>query len=239
MPGTGTGLRVSCVAATIAQAVVRRPSRLARHGILRRDDTAAYVEIGAPLFRRHRWPLRTPWLRIFRSDWIGCRFVGVPDDERCPMTQSALISTPFGAIAVYWSDGHLTRVDLSPAPAPADSDGRAPSWVTDELAAYLVDGQHRPRVPIRLNGTAFQRRVWDLLTTIPAGRTATYGALATELGSGARAVGLACRANPCPLVIPCHRVVGAHGLGGFAGDRGGRLLAIKRWLLDHEGVVFT
>jgi hypothetical protein len=65
MPGTGTRLRVSWVAGTIAQAAVRRPSRLARHGILRRDDMAAYVKIGAPLFRRHRWALRTPWLRIF------------------------------------------------------------------------------------------------------------------------------------------------------------------------------
>ena len=51
-----------------------------------------------------------------------------------------------------------------------------------------------------------------------------------------RAVGQACRANPCPIVVPCHRVVAVKGLGGFAGDRDGRKLAIKRWLLRHEGV---
>jgi methylated-DNA-[protein]-cysteine S-methyltransferase len=152
------------------------------------------------------------------------------------MTQTALISMPFGAVAVSWTGGEVTRVDLNPALAPAEADGRAPAWVTDELSAYLTYGRHRLRVPVRLAGTAFQHRVWDLLATIPAGMTATYGAVAAELGSGARAVGLACRANPCPLIIPCHRVVATRGIGGFAGDRGGRLLGIKRWLLSHEGV---
>jgi len=150
-----------------------------------------------------------------------------------------MISTPFGAIAVSWTDGHLTRVDLSPTSDPVERDERAPAWLTDELAAYFADGGHRPRVPVCLKGTPFQHRAWDLLMTIPAGRTVTYGTLAVELGSSARAVGAACRANPCPLVIPCHRVVGARGLGGFAGDRGGRLLGIKRWLLRHEGVALT
>ena len=67
--------------------------------------------------------------------------------------------------------------------------------------------------------------------------TRTYRDLAEQLGSVPRAVGQACRANPCPIVVPCHRVVAVKGLGGFAGDRAGRKLAIKRWLLRHEGVV--
>ncbi len=149
------------------------------------------------------------------------------------MSYSALIPTPFGPVAVSWTGDSLTRVDL--IPALASTDACAPAWVSDELTAYLRDGAHRPRIPLRLQGTAFQRRVWDLIAHIPAGLTRTYGALAAEMGSGARAVGNACRANPCPLVIPCHRVVAAQGLGGFAGDRDGRLLGIKRWLLDHEG----
>jgi methylated-DNA-[protein]-cysteine S-methyltransferase len=77
--------------------------------------------------------------------------------------------------------------------------------------------------------------IWALLRAIPVGQTRTYGEVARELGSAARAVGQACRANPCPIVVPCHRVVGRHGLGGFAGDHQGSRLAIKRWLLHHEG----
>jgi methylated-DNA-[protein]-cysteine S-methyltransferase len=152
------------------------------------------------------------------------------------MTETALTETPFGPIALSWSGDRLTRVDLNPAAMPSHCASPAPGWLRDELGAYLRDPAHRPRVPVRLGGTAFQRRVWGLLARIPAGETRTYGALAADLGSSARAVGNACRANPCPLVIPCHRVVAVHGLGGFAGDRDGRLLAIKRWLLVHEGV---
>jgi methylated-DNA-[protein]-cysteine S-methyltransferase len=85
-------------------------------------------------------------------------------------------------------------------------------------------------------GTPFQRRVWQRLSAIPAGETLTYGALARELGTSARAVGGACRTNPIPLVIPCHRVVATNGLGGYSGERGGDWLAKKRWLLAHEGV---
>jgi methylated-DNA-[protein]-cysteine S-methyltransferase len=73
------------------------------------------------------------------------------------------------------------------------------------------------------------------LRSIPPGRTRTYGELASKLGTSARAVGGACRANPCPVVVPCHRVVAANGLGGFAGDTSGRKLEVKRWLLRHEG----
>jgi methylated-DNA-[protein]-cysteine S-methyltransferase len=76
--------------------------------------------------------------------------------------------------------------------------------------------------------------VWQRLREIPAGRTLSYGVLARELGTSARAVGGACRANPVPLAIPCHRVVAATGLGGYSGARGGDWLEKKRWLLRHE-----
>jgi methylated-DNA-[protein]-cysteine S-methyltransferase len=65
----------------------------------------------------------------------------------------------------------------------------------------------------------------------------TYGALAAALQSSARAVGGACGANPYPVVVPCHRVIASDGgLGGFARQRGGFLLEVKRWLLQHEGI---
>jgi methylated-DNA-[protein]-cysteine S-methyltransferase len=86
-------------------------------------------------------------------------------------------------------------------------------------------------------GTPFQRRVWHLLQQIPVGEARRYGEIASVLGSSARAVAGACRANPLPILIPCHRVVAATGLGGYMGEIDGGALEIKRWLLHHEGYV--
>lgn len=88
--------------------------------------------------------------------------------------------------------------------------------------------------PSDVPGTAFQRRVWRALQAIPPGHTRTYGALATELGTAARAIGGACRSNPCALFIPCHRVVAKGGAGGFMGARGGARIDLKAALLRHE-----
>ena len=92
-------------------------------------------------------------------------------------------------------------------------------------------------LPLKLSGTHHQIAVWEAMMAIPAGETRTYGELAQAIGSSARAVGGACGANPIPIVVPCHRVVGAGGaLGGFMGAREeGFELSIKRWLLAHEG----
>lgn len=108
-----------------------------------------------------------------------------------------------------------------------------------ELALHQLDDFFAQRpvtrpVPLAPQGTPFQRRVWQAMGKIPPGQTRRYGELAQELGSSARAVGGACRANPIPLLIPCHRVVAASGQGGFAGAQDGRLVELKRWLLTHE-----
>ena len=106
-----------------------------------------------------------------------------------------------------------------------------------QLQAYLEDPAFEFDVPLRLSGTHHQLAVWEAMRAIPAGETRTYGELAQSIGSSARAVGGACGANPVPIVVPCHRVVGAGGsLGGFMGAREeGFELSIKRWLLAHEG----
>lgn len=88
-------------------------------------------------------------------------------------------------------------------------------------------------------GTEHARRVWRALCAIPVGETRSYGQIAREIDSSPRAVGQACKANPWPLFIPCHRVVSASpsgraGVGGYAGDVGGALAGIKVWLLAHE-----
>lgn len=100
------------------------------------------------------------------------------------------------------------------------------------MAAYLKDPLLAPSFPLACRGTPFQQRVWRALVAIPPGKVKSYGQIAAALGTHPRAVGGACRANPFPLFIPCHRAVAAEGLGGFMGKEG---LAIKRWLLDHEG----
>ncbi len=105
-----------------------------------------------------------------------------------------------------------------------------------QLAAYLKNPAFEFSLPLAPTGTPFQRRVWAGISAIGPGQTRTYGELAQSIGSGPRAVGNACGANPYPIVIPCHRVVAVnHGLGGFARQRGGFLLDVKRWLLRHEG----
>ncbi|MFP4129961.1 MAG: methylated-DNA--[protein]-cysteine S-methyltransferase [Halorhodospira sp.] len=99
-------------------------------------------------------------------------------------------------------------------------------WPSDPLAVAAL-----PRAPAP---TPFQARVREALLAIPPGQTRTYGALARQLGSSARAVGAACRANPLPLLVPCHRVVAADGLGGYAGERAGARARLKAWLLERE-----
>lgn len=112
-------------------------------------------------------------------------------------------------------------------------DGAAPASLTRALNAYFngeVDALDEVRTATA--GTPFQRAVWNALRTIPAGTTISYGQLAATIGraGSARAVGAANGANPIPIVVPCHRVIGANGaLTGFASG-----LGRKRWLLDHE-----
>jgi methylated-DNA-[protein]-cysteine S-methyltransferase len=106
-----------------------------------------------------------------------------------------------------------------------------------QLQAYLDDPRFEFDLPLQLSGTRHRLAVWEAMQRIPAGATRTYGELAKELRSSARAVGGACGANPIPVVVPCHRVIAAGGaIGGFMGERGeGFELGIKRWLLGHEG----
>jgi len=149
---------------------------------------------------------------------------------------NTFVETPLGSIGILVEDGVLRGLDLEPDRTTAAS-GAPPAMVREQLLAYFEDGGYAFGLPLNLQGTAFQIRVWEALRGIPPGRTVTYGELARQLGTGARAIGGACRANPCPIVVPCHRVVAGKGLGGFAGDASGRKLAVKRWLLRHEGAL--
>ncbi|MDD5388374.1 MAG: methylated-DNA--[protein]-cysteine S-methyltransferase [Gallionellaceae bacterium] len=151
---------------------------------------------------------------------------------------AAILHAPFGALGVRVSADHLVDLTfLAPGTALLAPTSPLLERVAEQLAAYYADARHRFDLPLEARGSDFRRRVWQALLDIPVGHTSTYGELARRLGSSARAVGQALGDNPLPIVIPCHRVLAAHGLGGFnhAGD--GYSLDVKRWLLRHEGVL--
>ncbi|TFW30865.1 methylated-DNA--[protein]-cysteine S-methyltransferase [Duganella callida] len=151
---------------------------------------------------------------------------------------SAVLALPFGKLGVRAAAGEVTELCYLPphfeAQAPQDA---VAELVAQQLARYCDDPDYAFTLPLKRVGTEFQHKVWDTLCSIPRGSTRTYGELAKHLGSAPRAVGQACGANWFPVVIPCHRVTAAGGLGGFSNsdDPNGYLLGIKRWLLAHEG----
>ena len=106
--------------------------------------------------------------------------------------------------------------------------------VVRQLERYRDDPDTGFDLPLAIGGTEFQRRVWRVMQRIPRGNTRTYGDVAKSLGSAARAVGQACGENRLPIIIPCHRIIAAAGIGGFGHSTGGYLLEAKRWLLAHE-----
>ena len=143
-------------------------------------------------------------------------------------------------LGIRTSAGALVGIEYLPkgerAQAPTDA---VAERACRQIERYLADAQFRFSLPLAPAGTPFRRRVWDTLSQIPIGESRTYGELARQLHTAPRAIGGACGANPIALVIPCHRVVGTQGsLGGFMGVTEGDPIAIKRWLLAHEGYRF-
>ena len=103
-----------------------------------------------------------------------------------------------------------------------------------QLERYRADADATFDLPLLVEGSPLQRAVWEAMCSIPRGQTRTYGNLAQQLGAEARAIGQACGDNRLPIVIPCHRVVAANGIGGFGHATEGFLIEVKRWLLRHE-----
>jgi len=151
------------------------------------------------------------------------------------MDYQAKLQVPFGVIGIRCDADALTGIEfLAPDTVPCTPRIALAKMVRNQLSAYFDNPDFRFDIPLRLNGTAHQTKVWQAMCAIPCGETRSYGNLAKELQSCAQAVGQACGANPVPIIIPCHRVVGKAGLGGFMNHSGGYALDIKRWLLAHE-----
>ena len=149
----------------------------------------------------------------------------------------AKFDTPFALVGVRTEGELLAEVVYLPRSAGALAPTNAlAERVGAQIEKYVADPGYRFKLPMKQVGTAFQRRVWELIAAIPSGATRRYGDLARDLRSGPRPVGQACGSNYFPLVIPCHRVVAAKGLGGFAHSSGGYLIEVKRLLLLHEGL---
>lgn len=172
--------------------------------------------------------------------WQGDRFVpasrGQASHEQL-REYAAVTATPWSALklGIGVNDEAIASIDFLPGDA---EEMAATSGLAEEAVRQLQNYFRNPRrgfnLPLAPRGTLFQQRVWNALQRIPSGATSSYGALARRLDSSARAVGGACRANPIPLIIPCHRVVAAQGIGGFMGVVAGHGLRIKQYLLAHE-----
>ena len=149
-----------------------------------------------------------------------------------PVGRLKLVGGDQGLTAVLWDPDDPRRVRL---PALREAPGHPLLCQAEqELGDYFAGGRTAFSVPLAFNGTAFQKKVWALLLTIPFGETRSYGQLAAQLGDpkASRAVGAANGKNPISIIVPCHRVVGAHGrLTGFAGG-----LGTKAKLLSLEAI---
>ena len=145
-----------------------------------------------------------------------------------------MFDTPLGTMAVGEEDGCITRVYLPNSPTPRLMPHKTPllKRAQEQIVEYFEGRRREFDLPLAFVGTDFQKKVWHALTEIPYGDTATYGALAERIGcpGGARAVGAANHCNPLPILVPCHRVVGAGGnLTGYAGG-----VEMKKALLELE-----
>ena len=149
---------------------------------------------------------------------------------------SRAVETPIGTLGLVGSEAGLSNVRWSAAELALDGDCSVLDDAAVQLDAYFAGELTSFDLPLDLYGTEFQRSCWLALATIPYGQTVSYGEQARRLGLGpdsARAVGAANGQNPLPVVLPCHRVIGADGsLTGFGGG-----LTLKRFLLEHEGAL--
>ena len=150
------------------------------------------------------------------------------------------IDTPVGRLTLVASDAGIRTILWDGVDPPAEEDAGGEEVLADaarQLSEYFAGTRRSFELPLDLKGTPFQQKAWLALATIPFGETVSYGEQARRLGNpnAPRAVGSANRVNPIPIVLPCHRVIGADGsLTGFGGG-----LDTKRLLLDHEARVLA
>ena len=151
----------------------------------------------------------------------------------------AIFTTDIATIGIQMEGSKLIKVDYLNNKTQKDPATKLVKSVKNKIEKYLNPKSKikNINIDVQLNVTAFQEKVLKQLLLIPYGETRSYGEIAKILKTSPRAVGNACRNNPLPIIIPCHRVVAANGIGGYAGSTEGKILDIKYQLLQLEGVV--
>lgn len=144
--------------------------------------------------------------------------------------KTCTVPTQFGDLILCAEDHHITALKWGRAPSEDSTD--VLEEARRQVLAYAAGKLQSFDLPVLVTGTDFQRTVCTIMSAIPFGDTCTYGDIAKQLGVPAQAVGQACGGNPVPVIIPCHRVMGAKGLTGFSGAGG---VETKVALLRHEG----
>jgi len=145
------------------------------------------------------------------------------------MLSSITVDSPVGRLTVTASKDAIVRVAWSDSAEGEPNDLLVEARL--QLEAYFERRLTAFDLPLFVEGSSFDKRVWAAMRQIPHGQTRSYGELAMEIGSGPRAIGGACGRNRLPIIIPCHRVLARNGLGGFSGGTG---LPTKRLLLELE-----
>ena len=146
-------------------------------------------------------------------------------------TRTGVTDTPFGPIAITAKGAAITAITWVTSKPTGDTDPLV-AEAARQIGDYFEGHRRDFNLPLLVEGSEFQRAVCAAMQAIPFGETRTYGDIAKQLGAPAQAIGQACGNNPVPIIIPCHRVLGARGLGGFSA-RGG--VETKVALLRHEG----
>ena len=154
-----------------------------------------------------------------------------------PTEQRYFYDAPLGRLYLGFSHRQCCALDYEPAQPELFSSALPAGDVKNYLDAYFAGQKPHMAASFDMPGTQFQRSVYQLMLQIPYGQTLSYGAVARQLGSAARAVGQACKRNPMPILIPCHRIVGQRDIGGYEGSTEGPRLDRKKWLLNHESPV--
>ena len=171
---------------------------------------------------------------------MGIRHATVTAPQIAEQIGELTIVADDDAVTGIYYPGHWTKPDRSLFGDEVDATtDPAIAEAVRQLHDYLNGERTTLDFATHASGSEFEQRVWAVLREIPYGQTVTYGELAARSGSAvpARAIGSIMGSNPLPIVIPCHRVVAADGLGGYSGGRRGQGRQTKLWLLEHEGAL--
>lgn len=151
------------------------------------------------------------------------------------LVYSLIVDSPIGKLGVKTSNQQVTGVDFLTKTTPLfHATDKFTTLITNQFHQYFSSKKFEFSLPYTLNGSEFQQQVLKAVATLPYGATFTYSELAAHLNTHPRAIGNACRRNPLPVIIPCHRIIAKGGNGGYAGQMSGELMAIKLWMINHE-----